>query len=241
MIFQNIGSGSGGNASIVSFDGQALLIDCGVTKERVLRGLHGLKLRGVVITHRHGDHLQPHALTLGAPVFIEEANWRDARMKGRPEHFYELPFRIGPFRVSPFALPHPGGVRWNSWGFRVEAGGATVAYATDLGHVPPSVVDAMSGAALVFLESNHDIEMEKHAHRSDSLKQWVLSDHGHLSNEQCSAALLKIKGAKTVVLGHLSHECNTVELARTAAKAATTADLVIADQETGTAAIDVTS
>ncbi len=235
MRFQNLGSG------VVSFDGQALLIDCGLTKERVLRGLHGFKLRGVVITHRHGDHLQPHALTLAAPVYIEEANWRDARMKGRPEHFYELPFRVGPFRVSPFPLPHPGAERWNSWGFRVEAGGATLAYATDLGHVPGHVIDAMSGAALVFLESNHDVEMEKRSHRPDSLKQWVLSDHGHLSNEQCSAALSKIKGARTVVLGHLSHECNTVELARKQAKGATKAELVIADQETGTVAIDVTS
>ena len=107
-------------------------------------------------------------------MFIEEANWRDvshlrsfqrpagdssaeacatasssersakADRKGRVEHFYELPFRIGPFRVSPFALPHPGEVRWNSWGFRVEAGGAPLAYATDLGHVPPHIVAAMS-------------------------------------------------------------------------------------------------
>ena len=234
MRFQNLGSGSGGNASVVSFDGQALLIDCGLPKGRVLKGLHGLRLKGVLITHRHSDHLKQHALDLGAPVFIEEANWRDARMKGRPEHFYELPFRVGPFRVAPFPLPHPGETRWNSWGFRVEAGGATVAYATDLGHVPAHVIDAMSDADVVFLESNHDVGMEKRAHRPESLKQWVLSDHGHLSNEQCSAALKKIRGAKTVVLGHLSRECNSPELALKAAKAATKARIVVADQDEGT-------
>ena len=146
MKFTNLGSGSGGNASVVAFDGEALLIDCGLPKRRVLAGLHGLRLRGVLITHRHSDHLKAHASNLGAPLFVEEANWRDARrlkmVEGRAEHFYEMPFRVGSFRVTPFALPHPGEESWNSWGFRVEAGGSSIAYATDLGHVTDAVVEA---------------------------------------------------------------------------------------------------
>jgi len=241
--FTNLGSGSGGNASVVAFDGQALLIDCGLPKRRVLAGLHGLRLKGVLITHRHSDHLKAHASTLGAPLFVEEANWRDARrlkmVEGRAEHFYEMPFRVGSFRVSPFALPHPGEETWNSWGFRIEAGGASIAYATDLGHVTDSVVGAMSGADVVFLESNHDVEMERDSLRPEGLVDWVLSDHGHLSNEQCADGLRRIKGAHTVVLGHLSRDCNTPALARKAAKKATSARLVIAEQDSGGDVIDV--
>ncbi len=232
MRFQNLGSGSAGNASVVAFDGQALLIDCGLPKERVLAGLHGLRLAGVVITHVHSDHLVPHAETLGAPVFIEEANWRAARnrkqLRKRAEHFYEMPFRVGPFRVHPIPLPHPGEESWHSYGFVIEAGGARFAYATDLGHVPDAFVDAIRDADAVFLESNHDVAMERTSSRPASLKEWVLSDHGHLSNDQCATALMNAKRAQTVVLGHLSRECNTPELALKSAKKATKADLVVA-------------
>jgi phosphoribosyl 1,2-cyclic phosphodiesterase len=241
--FTNLGSGSGGNASVVSFDGQALLVDCGLPKARILAGLRGLRLKGVLITHRHGDHLKAHASNLGAPLFVEEANWRDARrlkmVEGRAEHFYEMPFRVGSFRVTPFALPHPGRETWNSWGFRIEAGGSSIAYATDLGHVTDAVVDAMSGADLVFLESNHDVTMERESLRPDRLVEWVLSDHGHLSNDQCAAGLARIKGPHTVVLGHLSRDCNTPALARAAAKKATSARLVLADQDEGTKTISI--
>ena len=224
MILRNLGSGSGGNATVVAHGGRAILIDAGLGKRRTRAGLDGLKLEGVLITHRHGDHLGREAQNLGARVWIEEANWADAHERGWIDrevgHFDEKPFEIGPFRVTAFALPHPGNQPWNSYGFRVECGRKRIAYATDLGHVPADVVEAMSNAHVVFLESNHDPELERASDRNPGHVDWVLSDHGHLSNEQCAGALAKIRGPHTVMLGHLSRDCNTEALAlRTSRKA----------------------
>lgn len=217
MILRNLGSGSGGNASLVEHDGRAILIDAGLRKERILPALEGLELEGVLITHRHSDHLGRDAQKLGAPVWIEKENWKDAHRRNwiddDVEHFTEKPLRLGPFAVTPFALPHPGHERWNSYGFRVECGRRRLAYATDLGSVPAEVVEALSDVHVVFLESNHDVDLERRSGRAPGHVHWVLSDHGHLSNEQCAEALARIGKPHTVVLGHLSRDCNTPELA----------------------------
>lgn len=224
MILRNLGSGSGGNATVVAHDGRALLIDAGLPRRRMLRGLRGLALEGVLITHRHTDHLGRDAQTLGAAVWIERENWKAARRIGwigdDVRHFGETPFMVGPFRIAAFPLPHPGGARWHSYGFRVDVDGRRLAYATDLGSVPSDVLASIAGADVVFLESNHDEGLELASGRAPGHIDWVLSDHGHLSNAQCAAALARIPTAHTVVLGHLSRDCNTPELALAAARAA---------------------
>jgi phosphoribosyl 1,2-cyclic phosphodiesterase len=222
VIVLNLGSGSGGNATVVAHEGRAILIDAGLSRRRMLAGLDGLALDGVLITHVHRDHLGPQAGRLGAPVWIDEANHQAAeeRIEGEVAHFDGAPFAAGPFRVTPFPLPHPGGQGWGTWGFRIERGGLRVAYATDLGHAPAEVVEALSGAQVVFIESNHDPEMERTSSRPRSLVEWVLSDTGHLSNEQCAEALSKLGHPHTVILGHLSEDCNRPSLALRSARKA---------------------
>jgi phosphoribosyl 1,2-cyclic phosphodiesterase len=222
MILRNLGSGSGGNATVIAHEGRAILIDAGLGKRRILRGLDGLTLEGVLITHRHSDHLGRDAQKLGAPLWIEKHNWKAARRLGwiddNVRHFTEAPFELGPFRITAFPLPHPGDERWNSYGFRVECGGRRLSYATDLGSVTAEVVGALSGADVVFLESNHDEDLEASSGRPPGHIDWVLSDSGHLSNAQCAEALAHAASAHTVILGHLSRDCNTPELALDSAR-----------------------
>jgi phosphoribosyl 1,2-cyclic phosphodiesterase len=231
VIVRNLGSGSGGNATVVAHEGRAILIDAGLSRRRMLAGLDGLALDAVLITHVHRDHLGAQAARLGAPVWIDAANHRaagDRLEDAEVRHFHGAPFEAGPFRVTPFPLPHPGGKLWGTWGFRIERGGLRMAYATDLGHAPPEVVEALSGAQVVFLESNHDPEMERASSRPPDLVDWVLSDTGHLSNEQCAEALSKLGHPHTVILGHLSEDCNTPSLAlRSARKAVPRAKRVL--------------
>ena len=75
----------------------------------------------------------------------------------------------------------------------------------------------MAGSSLVLLESNHDPDMLRmNDHYTLRLKQRILSNHGHLSNEACADALLQLVdgGTQHVILGHLSGENNTPALAR---------------------------
>ena len=226
MIVRNLGSGSGGNATVVSEGDHAILIDAGLSKRRMLAGLDGLKLDGVLVSHCHGDHLKPYAADLGGPVWLDENNLESARCRDRIEKNYELfgegdPFRVGPFRIEAFPLPHPGfRAGWNNFGFIVESRRRRFVYATDTGRVTDELLEAVKRGHVVLLESNHDPELELNSSRPHQTKEWILSDYGHLSNDQCADALTRATRAHAVILGHLSGECNRPELARKGAKEA---------------------
>ena len=84
-------------------------------------------------------------------------------------------------------------------------------YMTDIGCMRESMLEYAAGSSLVFIEANHDVEMLKNGTYPYYLKQRILSDHGHLSNENCGKALVKLyeTGVRFAVLGHLSRENNT--------------------------------
>jgi phosphoribosyl 1,2-cyclic phosphodiesterase len=151
---------------------------------------------------------------------MDGANARQAARRGIAGMdvavFDGRPFDAGPFRVTPVALPHPGYAPWHSWGFFVECGRRRLLYATDLGRVPRTLLERIADADVVFLESNHDVVMEAESGRPRETIDWILSGHGHLSNDQASEALGRARRAHTVVLGHLSEDCNRPALAREA-------------------------
>ena len=89
---------------------------------------------------------------------------------------------------------------------------------TDLGYVTPEVKRAVHGCDLLVCETNHDEEWLRSGPYPYSLKQRVLGDRGHLSNEAGAelAAMAVSSGARTVILAHLSQENNTPAHARAA-------------------------
>jgi phosphoribosyl 1,2-cyclic phosphodiesterase len=132
------------------------------------------------------------------------------------------PFDLGDIAVSPFTIPHDAA---DPVGFVFKAEGVRMAFATDLGYIPPNVKAQLSGLDLLLLESNHDLEMLRDGPYPWSVKQRVLSRVGHLSNE---AAAEFLEGdydgqAAYVILAHLSESNNLPELARVAAERALSA------------------
>jgi len=97
--------------------------------------------------------------------------------------------------------------------------GCSLGLATDLGHVNGRVTDHLAGCTHLILESNHDRQMQLASGRPRSLIERVLSNEGHLSNDQAAAALAKLAAActRTVLLAHLSLDCNTPDLAKAVA------------------------
>jgi phosphoribosyl 1,2-cyclic phosphodiesterase len=129
------------------------------------------------------------------------------------------PFQIGDIAVSPFTIPHDAA---DPVGFVFKAEGVRMAFATDLGYIPPNVKAQLSGLDLLLLESNHDLEMLRDGPYPWSVKQRVLSRVGHLSNEAAAEFLeTDYDGqAAYVILAHLSESNNLPELARVAAERA---------------------
>lgn len=129
------------------------------------------------------------------------------------------PFEIGDIAVSPFTIPHDAA---DPVGFVFRAEGVRMAFATDLGYIPPNVKAQLRGVDLLLLESNHDLEMLRDGPYPWQVKQRVLSRVGHLSNETASEFLEKEYDGQAayVILAHLSESNNLPELARVTAERA---------------------
>lgn len=241
-----LGSGSKGNCTAVWTESTALFVDAGalpisyIESQLAEAGLAPGRASGVLVTHAHSDHVGLTTYNLchryRVPVYTHPLTWEVAvgktkRLKrlseaGLVRYFHTRTIQVGDFAITPFRVPHGVPEKVGTpVGFQIstrDASPSSLFYATDLGHVPERVVERMSRSDLVVLESNHDVEMEIASSRHPDHIDWVLSDRGHLSNEQASRALEQALAGRngrgaTVVLAHLSEECNTPELALAAA------------------------
>ncbi len=149
------------------------------------------------------------------PVPRKEPTWLPAL-----EYFQAgKPFEIGDIAVSPFTIPHDAA---DPVGFVFKTEGVRIAFATDLGYIPPNVKAQLKGVDLLLLESNHDLEMLRDGPYPWSVKQRVLSRVGHLSNEAAAAFLENEYDGQAayVILAHLSESNNLPDLARVTAERA---------------------
>ena len=97
-------------------------------------------------------------------------------------------------------------------GFSLQKGDARICTATDTGCVTEEILSELTGADLMVLEANHDEDILKMGRYPWFLKQRILSDQGHLSNEAAGLALARAVEAdprpRQVLLAHLSKENN---------------------------------
>jgi phosphoribosyl 1,2-cyclic phosphodiesterase len=218
-----LGSGSSGNSTWVESGGDAILVDAGLSAQRIRRtlrecGLDERKLRAICVTHEHTDHTcgiaRLHAL-LGIPAYANTGTARAVR--NVPAGCWKCfatgsPFAIGPFKLFPFLLPHDA---YEPVGYRIACGGVSVGIATDLGMATTLVRGKLAGCNLLVIEANHDEELVRDAQRQWWLKQRILGNQGHLSNRAAAALVADIAGdsLRTVVLAHISRDCNREDLA----------------------------
>jgi len=245
-----LGSGSKGNCTVLWSERTTLFIDAGALPIRYIEaqlaelGVDPARASGLLVTHAHRDHIDLTTYRLcerhRVPLYTHPLTWEVAVGKtkrlrrieeaGLVRFFRRRTIDIGDFSVTPFSVPHavPDQVG-TPVGFQISTRSEAPShlfYATDLGHVPERIVKRMSLADLLVIESNHDVGMEVASMRHPDHIDWVLSDRGHLSNTQTSEALRRALAGRngrgaTVVLAHISEECNTPEIALAAAHEAT--------------------
>jgi len=220
-----LGSGSAGNATCVEADGTRVLLDAGFScRELAARlravGVEPHRIDAVVITHEHADHIKGAALfsrTYKVPVYCAPETFRAASLdrQGVQAHVPVeggAPFAVGGLRLLPFRVPHDA---VETLGFAIESNGSRVGYATDLGHWPGAVREAIRDCDLLVLESNHDVDMVRRGPYPEIVKDRVLGRHGHLDNG--TAAMLACAACTDrtarLVLAHLSRTNNRPDLA----------------------------
>ena len=229
MRLCSIASGSSGNCIYVGSADTHLLVDAGISKKRIEEGLSELgldgdDLSGILVTHEHSDHIQglgvfcrKHAI----PIYATRGTImgiRSCKSLGEmPETLFceiqtDTILKIGDLRVKPFSISHDAN---EPTGYRVEKEDKSIAVATDLGIYDDYIVENLKGLNAVVLEANHDVHMLEVGPYPYPLKQRVLGNRGHLSNELSGRLLCDIlhDGLQHVVLGHLSKENNFPELA----------------------------
>lgn len=224
-----IASGSSGNCICVGSDNTHVLIDVGVSGKRIENGLNEIELKtsemqGILITHEHIDHiagLGVLARRYGIPIFATEKTINailNTKSVGKiDEDLFQIikpgrRFSIGELMFNPISISHDAA---DPVAYKVMNEDKSVAVITDLGNYNQALVDELQGLDALLLEANHDVKMLQTGVYPYPLKQRILSDRGHLSNERSGQLLSELLHDKfgTVVLGHLSKENNYEELA----------------------------
>ncbi len=222
-----LGSGSGGNSTLVQGGNTRVLVDAGFSARSVgerlnLLGVEPDAIDAIVVTHEHGDHTSGvgvFARRHATPIYMTDRT-RDAcarLLRGSEEvvsYGPGRPFLIGDLRVEPFLTVHdaadPVGVAVVD-----ECTGLRLGIATDLGRPTVQIRHALSACDFLVLEANHDEVMLHTSGYPASVKRRIASSHGHLSNQAAARFVTELLHPRLagVVLAHLSKECNRPDLA----------------------------
>jgi phosphoribosyl 1,2-cyclic phosphodiesterase len=225
MRFASLGSGSEGNALVVSAGSTRVLMDCGFglqeTERRLARlGLQASHLGGIVVTHEHGDHISGVARLAkrhGLPVWLTHGTRRKQhrafdQFPNVTEILPDQTFSIGDIELMPYSVPHDAAEPVQ---YVFSDGLRRLGVLTDAGHVTPHIRQMLDGCDALMIECNHDLGMLHGGSYPPSLKQRVGGRYGHMNNQQAAELLgqLDVSGLQHLVVAHLSQQNNRQELA----------------------------
>jgi phosphoribosyl 1,2-cyclic phosphodiesterase len=222
-----LGSGSAGNCLLIATNQCRLLVDAGFSARQISQRLEAAgvcpdSLDAILITHEHGDHIAGLAIfcrRFGIPIYANPLTAETLR-RGFLADFSKWNlfmtgsvFAIKDIEVQSFYVPHDA---VDPTAFVFTGGSGSIGVLTDLGYAPKLALERIRQVHTLVIETNHDERMlQADTKRPWSVKQRILSRHGHLSNDAAAKLVSAIAGnrLRRVVLGHLSRDCNRPELA----------------------------
>ncbi len=231
MRFASLGSGSQGNALLISAASDAtgtnVMVDCGFgireTEQRLARlGMAATDVSAIVVTHEHQDHVGgvfKFARRHQIPVWLTFGTHQAMRADCANVDFHFCrdgkPVTIGDLEFFPYTVPHDAREPVQ---YVASDGRGRLGILTDAGHATPHLIDALGGCDALMLECNHDAAMLANSTYPPSLKQRIGGAYGHLSNQAIAQILSALDRSrlKTVVGAHLSLQNNSPILARQA-------------------------
>ena len=231
-----LGSGSAGNSALVCTGTSRLLIDAGLSSARLLERLAACgvtpdTLTGIFVTHEHGDHckgLDNFTRKHPLPILCNARTREMLRGSFKSEkHWHIIPgsgdFEFGGIAVETFPVPHDAA---DPMGLVLRHNDSSLGILSDVGHATALMRRKLSDLDTLFIEANYDTGLlTEDTKRPWSTKQRIQGRHGHLSNQQTATFVTEILTPRLerVILGHLSQDCNSPDLATAAVQAALTA------------------
>lgn len=224
MKFTVLASGSKGNMTYIEFGDRAILIDAGISLSNAQKRIDAdfNKVTDIFITHEHGDHtkfLETVARKTNANIYLNRKTYhaldyktlnglaKNKVMFVEADSHYKLSDNIDFYTLK---LSHDSA---SILGYIFKSEDKSIGYITDTGYFPVKYLRVVSLLDAVIIEANHNIEMLMNSPRDIRLKERILSSTGHMSNHICFEVLKElVKGnVKTIVLAHVSEECNSIE------------------------------
>ncbi|MDY0210418.1 MAG: MBL fold metallo-hydrolase [Acholeplasma sp.] len=225
MKLYSIASGSSGNVTFLEHENLKILIDAGITFKRIsdaflAKGYHIKDLTHVLLTHEHIDHVRGLNVlykTVKTPLYaskgtIEAMKFvQDERIS---PHVIEMEafksFELGTLKITPLPLSHDA---LEPVGFIFETPNQKIGYITDTGYVKEAIIEPLKNCDLYYFEANHDPVLLKNSRRPYHTIHRIMTEKGHLSNEDSAYYLSQIIGPKTkkIIMAHISNECNSIE------------------------------
>ena len=211
-------SGSRGNCTLVQADGVNVLLDAGYHYRQIVARLADFDvtpadINAIVLTHEHSDHIS--ALPYLTRGFQSKVYAPQLICDVIAERTYcsELEgvcgsFAIGDVQIDLYQCSHDS---LDCVGYRFTCNCESVASVTDTGCINDNLIEFLAPCKGILLESNHDLDMLKNGPYPFVLKRRILSDYGHLSNDQTAQVIARLKGSavKHIVLSHLSEHNKT--------------------------------
>ena len=228
MVFCSLYSGSSGNSMFIASERAKILIDAGLPGKKIDAALQEINenpndLNGIFITHEHSDHIKGVGVLsrkYDIPIYANADTWSAMEQSiGKiKEHNIKIIDKrsiteIEDMNIKAFNIPHDAA---SPMGYTVTDGLKSVRVATDFGTFTKEIYDNIKESEVILLESNHDVNMLKFGPYPYPLKRRILSEIGHLSNEDCGSAIVELAKCglnKQVILGHLSNTNNQPDLA----------------------------
>lgn len=236
LRFMSLSSGSCGNCYYLSTGEHGLLIDAGVAFRRLrkvftLNSISPDSIDAILVTHDHLDHVRhlgPYCEHLHKPVYTTDMLRRALLRQGSMAECLPSCSRIieegewtdlGFASVKTFVVPHDA---TQTLGYAIVIGGHRFVIMTDLGRMTEEALELASEADTVVIESNYDMDMLMGGRYTYELKMRIVQGNGHLSNDECAAAIARFwhPGLRNIFLCHLSENNNTPDLAFRAASEA---------------------
>ena len=233
MKITTLFSGSSGNCTLVECENAKFLVDGGGSCKKICTALNECgtsvdEINAMFITHEHCDHVSALRVLLKKhkiPVYVKKkcafASPLYELISGNNIRCVEneLDEIIGGVRIIGFNVRHDS---LGCFGYTFEENGVKAAVVTDIGKADGRVLEHLRGCGLAVLEANHDAVMVKNGPYPEDLKKRILSDSGHLSNENCALLVAELAkyGLRSVLLAHLSEENNDPSVAEKTVKRA---------------------